>query len=178
MVALPVKVAASEPLRTHIYVGLPLPPVAAVVFHTVTPSDAPVVVVFESVVIAPGEIAPYVPTAVVTPPVVVALHAPVPFNRTQYVVAALALTARVLAVVVAGVSGFVPTVAPVPHSYTAPEPVEPPVAVKVMLVDTPLHSVDTLDDSPVGAVGGVATTLITFAPLTASRYAAVGTDFA
>jgi beta-phosphoglucomutase-like phosphatase (HAD superfamily) len=90
----------------------------------------------------------------VTPPVVVALHAPVPFSRTQYVMAAFKLTVRVLAVMVAGDITPEPTVAPVPHSYTAPEPTLA-VAVKVAGVVVPLHIAVTFDDNPVGVEGGV-----------------------
>ena len=89
------------------------------------------------------------------PPVYVTLHAAVPFKRTQYVVAALGLTEYVAPAVVA--SELLPTVAPVPHSYTAPEPRLPPLAVNVAEVDIPLHIVGTLEDKPVGAVGGVST---------------------
>jgi hypothetical protein len=57
---------------------------------------------------------------------------------------------------VAGESRLLPTVLPVPHSYT---PLDvPPVAVKVMAVDTPLHIVGMSDDKPV-STEGVASTI-------------------
>jgi hypothetical protein len=84
----------------------------------------------------------------------VALQAPVPFRRTQYVVAALGLTVRVVAVVVEGDNNVVEPTAPVPHSYTE-EPSVPPEAVNVAEVAVPLHIVPTFDVKVVGAVGGV-----------------------
>jgi hypothetical protein len=67
------------------------------------------------------------------------------------------VTVRELSVVVAGERGVVPGVLPVPHSYTAPEPVDALSAVKVMFVDLLLHIVALLEANPVGAVGGVFT---------------------
>jgi hypothetical protein len=150
----PVRVALLVPVRRHWYVILPLPPEAFVVFCTVTLGLANALTTVEAVVIAPGVIAECTPIAVVIP-AVVAVQALVPFSRTQYVVAALGLTVRVLAVVVAGDIRLEPTVAPVPHSYAAPEPTLA-VAVNVAGVEVPLHIAVTFDEIPVGAEGGVA----------------------
>jgi hypothetical protein len=80
------------------------------------------------------------------------------------VVAVLNVTVRLLVVVVDGVSALLPTELPVPHSYTAPEPALPPLAVNVTVVAVPLHIVVTLEDKPVGAVGGVEVEIETVTP--------------
>jgi hypothetical protein len=69
----------------------------------------------------------------------------------------------VAAVVVAGDSGLLPTVLPVPHSYTE-APAVPPLAVSVMAVAVPLHIVVLVDDKLTGAVGGVVAAMDSVTP--------------
>jgi hypothetical protein len=71
------------------------------------------------------------------------------------------VTVRELRVVVDGDSRLLPIALPVPHSYTAPEPVEPPLAVKVRVVAVPSQIVVILEANPVGAAGAVFTVAVT-----------------
>jgi hypothetical protein len=73
------------------------------------------------------------------------------------VVPELSVTVRLPVVVVEGESRLLPTVLPMPHSYTASEPAFPPLAVNVMVVGVPSHIVEMSDVKLAGAEGGVLT---------------------
>jgi hypothetical protein len=104
----------------------------------------------------------------VIPPVVTALHTPAPRSRTQQVMASLRLTEQVFPAV--AVIRLSPTVLPVPHSYTAPEPMLPPLAVNVAEVDVPSHIAITFDIKLAGAEGGVFSAMTCVPVICAAQY--------